>query len=101
MTNELYIKDIDEGVVLNIAVKPNSKKQVIDFNPNFLSISLKSSPEKGKANRELLKYLSKILDIPISKIQLISGHTSRDKRILISDFESTQIKEKLGSFIEK
>ena len=95
MNDNSFIMNTEEGIILTISVKPNSKKQSIDLDINFLTISLKSQPEKGKANKELLKYLSKILDIHISKIQLISGQTSRDKKILVNGLEIDEIKERI------
>ena len=44
---------------------------------------LKSTPEKGKANSELIKYLSKLIKMPTSKIRILSGHTSKNKTLKI------------------
>lgn len=44
---------------------------------------LKSPPEKGKANKELLTMLAKKLNIPQQDIVIIAGAASRKKRIKI------------------
>ncbi len=54
-------------------------------NVEFLKISVVSVPEKGKANKELLGFLAKKLNMPKSSLEIISGETDRYKKILIKD----------------
>jgi uncharacterized protein (TIGR00251 family) len=64
---------------LRIKVKPSSNKNIIVKMENgVFKIWLKSAPEKGKANKELQKYLKKITGIPI---KITSGLTSENKTI--------------------
>ena len=46
-------------------------------------IKLKSLPEKGSANAELVKFLAKLLHIPRENVRIISGQTSRNKTLQI------------------
>jgi len=48
-------------------------------------ITLKAVPEKGKANTELVRFLSKSLKIPRQNITIISGKSSRTKLLKISN----------------
>lgn len=48
-----------------------------------LKCRLKSAPEKGKANHELVRELAKLLDVGQADVELIAGHTSRKKKIKI------------------
>ncbi len=48
-----------------------------------LKCHLKSAPEKGQANRELLKCLAKLLKIPQNDIEIIAGDIIRKKKIKI------------------
>ncbi|MEM4271267.1 MAG: DUF167 domain-containing protein [Candidatus Pacearchaeota archaeon] len=75
-----YIKDNK----LKVIVKPNSRKSEIigfDDNKKALRISVKSPAEKGKANVELIKFVSKLLK---KKVVIVSGLKSREKIILIN-----------------
>jgi uncharacterized protein (TIGR00251 family) len=68
---------------LNIFIKPNSSKSQIlgfDSNKKALKIAVKAPPEKGKANQELIKFLSKLLK---KKIRIVKGLKSREKIISI------------------
>ena len=46
---------------------------------NEIKVSIKSKPELGKANRELLKLLSDYFHVPSDKIKIIQGEKSRKK----------------------
>ena len=50
---------------------------------NEIKISLKSKPELGKANRELIKLLSEHFKISTNKIKILSGFSSRKKVVEI------------------
>ena len=68
----------------NIKVIPKSSKtEIIKQSKNFLKIKLKSAPEKGKANTELIKFLTKHFKTPKSNINIIKGETSRNKIVEI------------------
>ncbi len=62
---------------LNVLVKPSSGRQEIRVQGSECVACLKSPPEKGKANRELL-----LLEKRFKKrARLISGHCSRRKAV--------------------
>ena len=66
---------------IRVKVKPNSYKSDIFFNEteNFYLVSVKSSPESGKANAEATKLLAKYFDLPLQSISLSTGHSIRYK----------------------
>ena len=67
-----------------VKVKPKSKKVSIkQISENSYEVKLKSPPDKGKANEELIEILSEYFNKPKSNIKLIRGHTSREKLIEI------------------
>ncbi|KAB8319857.1 DUF167 domain-containing protein [Tolypothrix campylonemoides VB511288] len=67
-----------------VKVKPNSKLQKIDEQPDgSLSVHLKSPPVDGKANKELIKLLAEKFDVPKSHITIKSGLSSRQKLVEI------------------
>lgn len=50
---------------------------------NEITVSIKSRPERGKANMELIKKLSKHFNVPEGNVKIISGLTSRKKMVEI------------------
>ena len=72
------------SLLIKIKVIPSSGKQELFLDrSNQIKCRLKNTPEKGKANYELIKYLSKLMKIPTSKIQISFGLTSRNKTLKI------------------
>lgn len=79
---------------LRIKVIPKSNRNEIvevlkedtpDGPVETIKIKIKATPEKGKANEELIKFLSKHFDINKIKIKIISGKSSQLKLIKIDD----------------
>ncbi|MHA1301679.1 MAG: DUF167 domain-containing protein [Candidatus Helarchaeota archaeon] len=69
---------------IEILVKTNSKQQkILQISDNSYEVWLKSKPERGKANKELLKLLSNYFNVPESRIQIIKGIKSKNKIIRI------------------
>ncbi len=64
---------------LKIKVKPSSNKnKIVQMGNGVFKIWLKSAPEKGKANKELEKYLKKVTG---TTVKITSGLTSENKTI--------------------
>ena len=75
-----------EGVAyMRVKVIPKSPKTefIETMEDGTWKIRLKAVPEKGKANEELIKYLSKLLEVPKSSVSIVSGSTDRTKLIKI------------------
>lgn len=92
-----YLESISNGIRLRIVVKPNSKQTgiKIDSEKKYLQISVKSPPDKGKANKELLKLLSKQLELPSINLSIISGQTTRDKIVLVTNITIEELQKKI------
>jgi len=70
----------NEGeTIINLKVKPNSPKFRVYYK-ECLRVDLTSSPDKNKANRELVSGLRRFFS---SEVRLISGHKSRSKIVLV------------------
>ncbi|MBT4667041.1 MAG: DUF167 domain-containing protein [Opitutae bacterium] len=52
-------------------------------------------PEKGKANKELIRFIAKRLGIPKTTVVLLSGKISRRKRIQVNGIGWEQVKRTL------
>ena len=68
--------------MIEIKAVPGSKKQTLSLDKNGkLKCHLKMPPEKGQANEELIRFLSKVLEIPCSNISIIYGATSHSSAL--------------------
>ncbi|MFH1534172.1 MAG: DUF167 domain-containing protein [Nitrospirota bacterium] len=74
---------------LRIKVLPKSpKNEVVEIledaeGEKTIKIRIKAVPERGKANAELIKFLSKESGVPREKISIISGKTEQLKLVKI------------------
>ncbi|MDI3533843.1 MAG: uncharacterized protein PWQ82_208 [Thermosediminibacterales bacterium] len=82
-----YQHKLDTSGKVTLKIKVSTKMPKTEFTNQLddgtLKLNVKSAPEKGKANKEIIKYLSKQFEIPKSKIKILSGETSSLKIISI------------------
>ena len=72
------------AIICTIKVVPGSglQKAILDKSGR-LKIYLKNQPESGRANKELIEYVSDMLSIPQRAIEIVAGETSRTKMVRI------------------
>jgi len=94
--NPSFLQTHKDGVTLTVRVTPKStRSKITGVAGTDLKISLHAPPADGKANKELVRLLSKILSIPKTGIEILSGQNSRSKRLLLIDQSLESIAEKL------
>jgi uncharacterized protein (TIGR00251 family) len=82
--NKLDIRRSAEGIIFKIFVQPKSSKNlVVGLHGDALKIKLTAPPVDNAANRKCIKFLAKALMVPKSAIDIIAGHTSRNKQVLL------------------
>jgi uncharacterized protein len=86
------IRKVEGGVVVSVKVQPNaSKDRVVGEHADQIKIAVTVAPEKGKANKAVIKILSKSLGVKSSDIQIVAGETSRDKKVFIRNINEEDI----------
>ena len=90
-----FLKETKDGTLLLVYVQPKAKKNEIEGIDEWrgrLKVKIKAPPVEGKANKELVKFLSKLLK---AEIELVRGETSREKDLLVRGLNPKDIKERL------
>jgi uncharacterized protein (TIGR00251 family) len=77
-----------------------AKNEITGMQNDVLRIKIAAPPVKGKANKELIDYLSHLLDISKDRLEIVKGHTSKNKLISIDGLSKVTILEKLLSDIK-
>ena len=73
-------------MLIKVKVFPNSKKEeIIKKSEDSFEVKVKEKPEKGRANKEVVRALSSYFKIPESRIKLIKGLKERNKIFEIKD----------------
>jgi uncharacterized protein (TIGR00251 family) len=74
----------NDSLTLNVRVQPRaSKDEVVGIQGKYLKIRITAPPAAGKANDHLIRFLAREFATPRSRIQLVSGESVREKRLLI------------------
>ena len=68
-----------EGAEIAVRVTPKASRDRILVEDDAIRVYVTTVPEDGKANKAVVKLLSKALGLPKTRLDLIRGATSRDK----------------------
>ena len=61
-----------------------------------LEVRVSEAPTDGSANSAVIKLLAKALGVPRSDVDIVSGQTSRHKRIAVP-LDADEVRRKLGN----
>jgi len=86
----MKVKETKDGTVIEVFVKPNSQRFDIVVGDDEIVVFCTEQPVKGKVNKELLKEFSKLFH---AKVELVSGLTSKQKRLLITSIGQKEVKQ--------
>lgn len=91
MLDKRCILQLKSGLKVHVKVSPNASRNEIcgvaeDQNGTFfLRVKITATPEDGKANKALIKFLAKQWGVAPSKIEIVSGENSRRKVLVVSE----------------
>jgi uncharacterized protein (TIGR00251 family) len=89
----LHVDEGKNGCTFYVHVQPRSgHNEIIGLHGDALKIRLTAPPVAGKANQALIKFLAKQLRIPPSSIEIITGHTSRQKQVRVAGVSAKAIR---------
>lgn len=82
-----------DGTKLKVYVQPRARKNaILGIQGDALKVSITAPPVGGAANRGLKRFLARILRIPPSRVDILSGHTSRHKMVRITDVGGDELR---------
>jgi uncharacterized protein (TIGR00251 family) len=84
----MKITENKEGTIIEVFVKPNQPKFNVKIDGDEIIIFCTEEPVKGKVNKKLIKEFSKLFH---AKIEIISGLTSKQKRLLIKNISKNEV----------
>ena len=81
----MYTHVMKSSYSLTVTVRPSAQKtkRKPDSEDGSWRIDLQAPPEDNKANLELIRFLSKELGVPKSRIEILSGLTGRRKVVRV------------------
>jgi uncharacterized protein (TIGR00251 family) len=82
------------GTVVTVRATPRSSKSGLDgVFGDALRVRIRCAPVDGKANKELVETLSDAFSIPKSRVKLVGGETSKNKRVLLEGLSIEEAKK--------
>ena len=78
------IREVDDGLIIKVKIVPNSSKNDIILEEEFIKVKVTAQPIENKANKALIEYLSKRFKVPKTNIEILKGDTSKEKTILFN-----------------
>ena len=80
----LRVTEGEEGCTFQVRVLPRGRRdEVVGLHGDALKVRLTAPPVGGKANRALRKFLAERLSVSPSAVEILTGHTSRQKRVRV------------------
>ena len=75
---------------IEVHVHPGAKRnEIVRFDDGVWHLKIAAPPTEGKANKELIEFLSEILDISKSRITIEKGATSHRKLISMEGLQKS------------
>ncbi len=85
---------------ITVRVYPNATKdEVVGFSDGVWQVRVAAPPIKGKANKELISFLSKVLGVGRSSLSITKGHTTRSKLIAVDGLTQEELMKRLSSAV--
>ena len=76
-----------KDTILKIYLQPkSSKNEIVGPYRDGIKIKVTAPPVEGKANEALVRFLAGKLGVSASRIEILQGHHSREKKLRISEF---------------
>lgn len=93
----LQVTEGKEGCNFRVRVVPRGRRDaVVGLYGDALKVRLAAPPERGKANRALQKFLAGRLGVSSSDVEILSGHTSRHKRVRVKGVSAASVRALLS-----
>jgi len=79
-----YLKSVPDGIELELVVQPRaSRSKVVGEHDGRLKVQIAAPPVDGEANAEVIEFFAGLFGIPKRQVELVSGDTSKRKRIRV------------------
>jgi hypothetical protein len=98
MTDRKYrLHNGQRGAALAVRVIPrSSKNEIVEImNDGTVKIRLTAPPVEGRANDALIAFLSEVIDVPRSHIDIIAGATGREKLVSILNLDAETVHRRI------
>ncbi len=91
---EQVVRRVGDAVTLTVKVVPRANQNdIVGVEGQALKIRLKAPPVEGKANEALVRFLAESLGVPRSFVEIVAGHSSRQKVVRIRGTSAERVEQ--------
>ncbi len=89
-----------EKLKIWVQVQPNARgNEVLGEKAGVWHFKIAAPPVRGRANQELTRFLSDVLQIARSRLEIEKGLTSKRKLIVITGLSPEQVKKQFNDMV--
>jgi uncharacterized protein (TIGR00251 family) len=88
------------SLLISVRVSPNSsRRRIVKASDGTLKVYLNSPAHEGRANQELLKFISKKIGVARSSLKIKRGFKGREKTLLVKGFKASDSKNLIDKLL--
>jgi uncharacterized protein (TIGR00251 family) len=93
----MNILEENRAVTFSVRVIPRSSRtEIVGEHDGMLKVKLAAPPVEGAANAELVKLFAKKLRVAKSSVTIVSGETSKTKRLRVDGVDAERLRSVLA-----
>jgi uncharacterized protein len=93
----IVVNQKNGAVTFKIRALPRAAKtEMVGEIAGALKLRIAAPPVDGKANGECIKFFSKLFEVPLSQVEIVTGEASRDKIIRIQNISVLRVSAALN-----
>jgi len=96
----LTIKPKSDGLVFPVKVVPGSSRtRISSLLGDSLKVQVGAPPEKGKANKELTRYLAALFKVPKANVTVVAGASNPRKEVQVVGLTREKLLQHLKAYL--
>jgi uncharacterized protein YggU (UPF0235/DUF167 family) len=101
-TRKYHLHDGRLGAALAVRVTPRaSRNEITEIMPDgTIKVRLTSPMADGEGNKALTQFLSEVLGVPVSKIDIIASLSGNDKLLSVLDIDTEEAQKRILAYLE-
>lgn len=94
--------EADETILLRLHVRPGAGRGAVAGRyGDALHVRVAPPPADGRANDAVVALVADLLDVAPSRIELVSGHKSRQKRLRVTGVKLGAVRTAIGEAVDR
>jgi uncharacterized protein (TIGR00251 family) len=97
-----HLHDGKVGAAIAVRVTPRaSRNKIAEILPDgTIKIHIAAPPVDGEANEKLIEFLSDVLNIAKSRLEIVAGESGRDKLISVLDMDAETVNQRIVAHLD-